>query len=400
MNENLNTDKEFFLGIEGMAAKFSVGVLADNKGTILSAARGEPISLHTIPRDELIIRTNNLIKDLYRKASLPNSTMNITNLCIGLTGTTFSYDREIDLQENVLSQIKPNFKNVICTGDAEIAFLSCARTNSGSIVVSHLGSTVLIIDNIDNVLNFTRFGGWGPFFGDEGSSFHMGSEVLKEISKTYDQKKALSFLWTEVEKWLTKPEPYMDSWERGALCWQEAKEEFHNCCTNNIDPRTLLFYFTHHFNSNIGFEYPSEGFEIWRNITGGLVIPLMKSYEDDEIAREIVSRAVNSLVEQHYGAFVLSKAKNFEPVVLFGGVFNHNPIFADLFKKCLKKKYMRDISFISRHSEMAMRPVCGALSLSLSNSKTQSLKFPKEEIFNNIYLSQKKLLFGETLKNE
>ena len=395
-----NSAINYHIGIEGMAAKFSVGILTDNEGNILSACRGEPISLHTISENTLIIRINNLINNLIRGASLSRCIIVNSRICIGLTGTTFSYDREIFLKEKIFNEIKPKFKEVICTGDAEIAFLSCTEENKGSIVLSHLGSTVLMINHSNNKFSFTRHGGWGPIFGDMGSAFYMGREVLKAISNSYDYKKSLSVLWNEVDNWLLKPEPYFDLWEKGSICWKDAKNEYRKCCSNNLDPRTLLFYFSHHFNNNIGFEFHSEGYELWRNIAGGLVIPLMKAYENDEIAQLIVHNAVNCLVDQHYGAFITSELKTFEPVVLFGGVFNHNKIFVDLFKEYLQNKYNKEISFITRFSERAMRPVCGATLLSLSNSKTQNLFVPSNELYNKIYQSQKNIIFSEILKNE
>ena len=161
----------------------------------------------------------------------------------------------------------------------------------------------------------------------------------------------------------------------------------------------MLFYFAHHFNNSIGFEYNPEGFELWRNITGGLVIPLMKAYEKDETAKRIVHLAVDSLVEQHYGAFVTSKQETFEPVVLFGGVFNHNPKFVELFKDRLQKKYDKKIIFITRFSKETMRPACGALLLALSNSKTQELKLPGSDFIHTVYENQKNTLYSEILKN-
>ncbi|MFH0760608.1 MAG: BadF/BadG/BcrA/BcrD ATPase family protein [Bacteroidota bacterium] len=394
---------EYYMGIEGMASNFSICILSDNKGNIISAIKGEPLSLHTIPRSTLYVRIKHLIRSVISEGGLTKSIIPDTNLCIGLAGTTFKYDREVDLKKNVLEHITPKFKNVICTGDAEIAFLSCALKPKGSIITSTLGSTVLIANEVEQQFVFTRYGGWGPVFGDEGSSYCMGCETLRALAKTYDNREELPKLWFEVNEWLMNPKPKTYSWSIASNVWNQLQAELSINASQSIDPRTLLFYFAHHFNHhNAGVNQPSEGLELWRNITGGLVIPLMKAYEHDRLAKNIILKGVQSLVDQHYGAYrtnlKIHSIKNYEPIVLFGGVFNHFPNFSELVKNKLERKYGKELSFITTNNGRIMRPVCGALLLALSHSQTGSLKFPTESIIENVFKSQGDVLFSEILQ--
>ncbi|MEM1338331.1 MAG: BadF/BadG/BcrA/BcrD ATPase family protein [Bacteroidota bacterium] len=379
----------YHIGIEGMAAKFSVGVLANSEGTIISAIRSQPISLHTIPEDTLVMRLIKIVKTLLNEANLSTQIIPETSICIGLGGATFTYDREFNLKENIFKKAKLNFPKIICTGDAEITFVSCAQKRHGSIVISHLGSTVLVVNAENDTIRFTRFGGWGQIIGDEGSAYKMGLDVLKNISLSYDKKEPLSILWKEVDAWLSNPEQSNYAWKLGAICWNEIKKQYENNLTNNgkIDPRTLLFYFSNHYN-NSSKHNANNGLELWRNITGGFVVPLMRAYDKDKIAKEIVEKAIGQLVWQHKEAFNVSQSKISDHLVLYGGVFNHNPKFTNLFKQKINKSYNHKFNFITKDSYEAMRPVCGALLLSLSNSETQRLRFPNEGVIKSVFKSQ------------
>ena len=126
--------KQLFIGIEGVSMRTSVAVLAEADGTILSAARiPDPITLHTTPRDLLRARLNQLLNKVLQNAGHSLRDLKDCTVCIGMSGVTFTHDREVVLP-NLFRQFKLQ-ATLICTGDAEIAFASHTRQSHGSAII-------------------------------------------------------------------------------------------------------------------------------------------------------------------------------------------------------------------------------------------------------------------------
>ncbi|MFX0135811.1 MAG: BadF/BadG/BcrA/BcrD ATPase family protein [Candidatus Hodarchaeota archaeon] len=401
---------KLFIGIEGIAMRFSVGVMSDETGEIISSVRlnGYSLSLHTMPRNVLRVRLLRLLKVLLKRAGLDLCDLKNCTICIGLTGTTFGYDREVDLHKE-FNELNIDIEKLICTGDVEIAFASHTHNSEGSAIICHCGSTAYVVNRSDKKLNHVRFGGWGPAFGDEGSAFYMGKEVLRIIALEHDMRKEdYSILWKEVNNWLNNPEPSLNAWTRGSLYWKEINKEFNKWSERSPrkhDPRTLIFFFSHILHSFNEPAFKFEGLELWRRVSSGLVVPLMRAYRrGDPAAKQIVSNAIESLADQHQKAFEIAKklyrAKNIEPLVLYGGVINHNKNFLNKLIHVLNDKYDRNISPITIDTPNTLRPVCGALLFALGGSETGNLRLPPKKIIDNLLKSQRERPFMRDLKND
>lgn len=72
---------------------------------------------------------------------------------------------------------------VLLDTDAYIAWAGALKARPGIIVLSGTGSICLGVDEND----FRhRVGGWGPYFGDEGSAYAIASEAIREALKVLD----------------------------------------------------------------------------------------------------------------------------------------------------------------------------------------------------------------------
>src|ERR1017187_10296908 len=96
---------QLFIGVEGIAMRYSVAVAADESGRVLAAHRavGDPLSLHTTSRRELRSRIKELLRALLGQLGLTLATVENTSICLGITGVTFPFDAGVDLP--------PEFRN-------------------------------------------------------------------------------------------------------------------------------------------------------------------------------------------------------------------------------------------------------------------------------------------------
>jgi len=136
---------QVFIGIEGVGMRHSTAVMADETGKVVSSHRiAEPISLHTNPRPILQDRLTRLITQVLRNGGYSLANLPSATVCIGLTGVTFKYHRQLTVPE-LFRTWGLECHNLIVTGDVEIAFVSHAKSLSGSAVLCHSGCTAYVI---------------------------------------------------------------------------------------------------------------------------------------------------------------------------------------------------------------------------------------------------------------
>jgi N-acetylglucosamine kinase-like BadF-type ATPase len=379
----------YYMGIEGVSMRRSVAVLSDETGKILSSAKiPKPMSLHTTRRDILRTRISDLITEVLRKAHLQDSTIPETTICIGLTGVTFAYDKEVDLPGE-FRKYKIFPRHLICTGDAEIIFASHAQSMVGSLLLSHMGSTAYVTNGISTRV---RFGGWGPLFGDKGSGYAIGRNTLTAISEEYDRHEGTGGeLWNRVKEWLMNPDPSISEWVEASLIW---KEKVRQAEKNNIDPRTALFALFH--------EIAMKGAWDLRAVTSGLAIPLMKAWEAGcPVSDKIVRVTVNDLCDQYDGACRTAGVNPvLGPLVLYGGVLVHNKKFAQLVVHAIRSSYGCTVAPLMPGNPNTMRPACGALLFALGNCTSSTLQLPPQPIVDNLLTKQSHLHKDGDLKND
>jgi N-acetylglucosamine kinase-like BadF-type ATPase len=370
----VSTEVRYYIGIEGFNMRHSTGVLATPDGKIRSATR-KPLnmSLHATDRDLLTARLNKMLQDLLRKAQLKEADLKHSAVCLSLTGVTFSYDRLVVLPR-LVTDAQLEFGRLTCTGDAEVTFASHAQCAQGSLVVSHSGSTAYAVGMRDDVLRHYRFGGWGPAIGDEGSGFWIGREALRAIGLEHDAHREESLLWTRVRTWLEKPTPG-SVWDDASQHWNILLRDYRDSSHKISDPRTLLFSFAH----RVAMQPPDD--DTWRKTVCGIAIPVMQAYVDgDAAATRIVHEAVEHLAAQHRGVCDIARQRGgiqvFQPLVLYGGVLNHNPFIRDLLCRKLEEHLHAPVEPITSETADTMRPVMGALMFALGQSVTHQLRLP------------------------
>lgn len=344
---------KYFIGIEGLAMRYSIGVLADETGRVLSSHRLQrgPISFHTTPRDLMRSRLKELLRNLCHGVGRNLNTLEDAMVCIGLTGVTFPSDSQELAEEFAKTEIRVG--GLVATGDAEIVFWSHSRSSSGSVILCHMGSTALACR--EN--RFVRFGGWGPAIGDEGSGYALGRNTVRLIGEEHDERVQPSTLWKCVAKWLASSHREVPEWYEASIRWRERIADYGPTCD---DQRALLFGLAHELHL-IGS---------WRLVAAGLVIPLVQAAEEGyEPAIQLLRSGAADLVDQHARAcFVLGGAQPIQPVILYGGAITHNRLFRDMIVEELRNRNstQNDLRVVSQSATGGARPAIGALLCALA----------------------------------
>ncbi len=94
--------------------------------------------------------------------------------------------------KEVLQSLLPGTQIVI-ESDAFIASIGAIGIDPGLLLIAGTGSIVI---GRDNNRNMFRVGGWGPYFGDEGSGFWIGREAVRAALRSLDVQGLMDFART------------------------------------------------------------------------------------------------------------------------------------------------------------------------------------------------------------
>jgi len=203
----------------------------------------------------------------------------------GITLSMAGVDRPEDkvLVSQWLNDVLPNVPYSIYN-DAYAALAS--GTNGvlfGVVVISGTGTISYGFKSSEKT---ARAAGWGPLLGDEGSGYHIGSEVLKAVVRSKDGMIQSTSLTTKLFKSLSINK------EDDLITWAYAK---HN-----------------------------EG---WQRIAQLSALAHEAANEGDTVARRILSNAASSLVDTIQAVVKQLDIQEEFPLVMAGGNLDHDKSF-------------------------------------------------------------------------
>ena len=108
-------------------------------------------------------------------------------VCAGFAGAA-RHDSAAFYKE-VLESLIPEAQ-IIIESDAFIASIGAIGVDPGILLIAGTGSIVI---GRDKARNMFRIGGWGPYFGDEGSGFWIGREAVREALRSLDLQASPEF---------------------------------------------------------------------------------------------------------------------------------------------------------------------------------------------------------------
>lgn len=171
MNEPL------FMGIDGGGSTLRVAIAntnLDELSALTAGAANPSIVGRGVARERIHVG----IREALQLAALHHE--RITAVGIGIAGASDLHSRQW-LIETVNSALP--LSQAVPSSDLEIALVGALTQRHGLLLLAGTGSAAYGRTPAGKRLHV---GGWGYLLGDEGSSFWIGSQLLRHISSTYD----------------------------------------------------------------------------------------------------------------------------------------------------------------------------------------------------------------------
>lgn len=163
----------YVIGMDSGGTK-TVGLLADETGTVIREARGGGGNL--LVHGELGVE-----KSLYQVLEALDPPDSVGVVCLGIAGVARAAERE--LIEGVLRRLGFRRSKLRIENDAFVALVAGAPAGHGVVVIAGTGS---IAYGVDPSGKTARSGGWGYLLGDEGSAFWLGHAAVRHGIRSAD----------------------------------------------------------------------------------------------------------------------------------------------------------------------------------------------------------------------
>jgi N-acetylglucosamine kinase-like BadF-type ATPase len=183
------------LGIDAGGTK-TVCLLADERGAIISEARGAGANLHAAGELAVEKVLHEVMEEAIERAAddpaIGDQSIRPAAVCLGIAGV----DREDEAQIVRAIMRRIGYKSrVLVVNDALIALVSGARDDPGIVIIAGTGS---IAYGRNARGEAARAGGWGHMIGDEGSGYWIGREALAAVMRAADGRGPETALTAEI----------------------------------------------------------------------------------------------------------------------------------------------------------------------------------------------------------
>jgi N-acetylmuramic acid 6-phosphate etherase len=280
----------YLLGVDGGGTKTVALIAALDEGgqiTVLGRGKGGPSNLRLSGKEQSLNSLDEAINEARIEAGLPEA----GQVCavMALAGSTSP-----DVQQDICNWAKTHkyITQLEIVHDALPVLATGTADGQGIALIVGTGSVAVGVDI--NGKTVTK-GGWGHWFGDKGSGFHLGYRALAAVAEASDEigpETLLSELVLEV--------------------------------LGTADARSIL-------------KEVSAGDDTRRAVAALAPVVLDAAARNDKVAMKIVQGAVTEAVKL---VAAVAKALSFEgsyPLALAGGVVCRSELFRNELMSCLNK---------------------------------------------------------------
>ncbi len=295
----------YIVGVDGGGTKTETA-FADLNGEVIKTVTGRPSSMRNIGWEQAVVNVAETMAGMKE----------VCSLFVGLPAFAEEYGEKKEqiekmLREKLADVLTPEAV-VVAGSDQEVAFRSGSDKKDGVVVIAGTGSVARGWNGDREV----KVGGWG-WLVDKGGALQIGIEAVKRTVEAFDGRRMKSSLTEKV------------------------MEHFQAQHVNDIN-RII---------------YQKDRAEF----LAPLAITANELVEEDEVAREIITQAADSLADSYATALrQLNFTENF-PVVLAGSMFK-SELFMDTFRR--KAERANSLAEIIIPTE---KPVYGAVLLAKNN---------------------------------
>ena len=165
------------MGIDGGGSKLRVAIMDANLDQLSSLTAGA-VNPSTVGRDAARVRIQEGIHRAVRLANIRRD--DIAAVGIGIAGASNLHSE--DWLRDTVKLALPS-AHIAPSSDLEIALVGALGQRHGLLVLAGTGSAVFGVTCDGRRL---QVGGWGYLLGDQGSSYWIGTQLLKHITETHD----------------------------------------------------------------------------------------------------------------------------------------------------------------------------------------------------------------------
>ncbi|PMQ01411.1 MAG: hypothetical protein CBR30_06180 [Dictyoglomus sp. NZ13-RE01] len=183
-----------FLGIDGGQTK-TLCILGNEEGKILSIGKGRGLEHILSPRGPEVAKL--AFQEALSSCLFPYDPSSFEFECafLGLTGVSRPDSEEAKSFTEVAKKII-KAKRIFVDSDPSIALAGAFFGKEGIIVIGGTGSVALGFDGT----RYSRCGGFGYLFGDEGGGFQIALQAIKIALKYEDACHPPTLLWEKIIK--------------------------------------------------------------------------------------------------------------------------------------------------------------------------------------------------------
>src|SRR5262252_5720010 len=167
-----------YLGIDGGGSKTAFLLVDDYYNEICHVQTG--------PSNHLSVGNDAAREAIAQGISQLTEQPNI--VCAGFAGA--GRPDSIAFYREVLQSLIPGAQVIIIESDAFISSIGAIGIDPGVLLIAGTGSIVI---GRDKDRSMFRVGGWGPYFGDEGSGFWIGREAVRAALRSLDSQSPTEF---------------------------------------------------------------------------------------------------------------------------------------------------------------------------------------------------------------
>jgi len=167
-----------FLGIDGGGSKTTFLLVDDYYNEICHVQTG--------PSNHLSVGNDAAREAIAHGISQLTEQPNI--VCAGFAGA--GRPDSVAFYREVLQSLVPGAQVIIIESDAFISSIGAIGIDPGVLLIAGTGSIVI---GRDKDRSMFRVGGWGPYFGDEGSGFWIGREAVRAALRSLDSQSPTGF---------------------------------------------------------------------------------------------------------------------------------------------------------------------------------------------------------------
>jgi len=173
--------RRIILGVDGGGSKtaaLAASLDADGRLQVLGRGRGGPSNLRLAGSRQALASLDKAVDEALAGANLEGQTFDCAVLA--LAGAAYA-----DVREEVgrWAQRRSLSADLVVVHDAEPILASCIDEGRGIALILGTGSVAVGVNR--GGLKVT-LGGWGHWFGDKGSGYHLGRQALSAIAEASD----------------------------------------------------------------------------------------------------------------------------------------------------------------------------------------------------------------------